>query len=106
MESLRAAWRSDAPVRIVGRKNEPALRNISAAIENSPAVLQPEVEVLMRVALELERGEIIEDALKEPGLVGCDRGLVSLVSWFEYLGVCAGPFRTLLEKIEARYHVH
>jgi thymidylate kinase len=90
-------------VRVVGRKHEPELRGISAVVEGADPRPHPEVEMLLRLGLELERQHVIDDALNSHDLVCCDRGLISLVSWFDYLEVAPQPFEGLVRQLEERY---
>lgn len=103
IDRLTADWPSVAPVRVVGRKNEPDLRDISHAIENDLRRPKPETEMLLRIALEKERGHIVTAAVRDAGLVICDRGVVSLASWFDYLAVDPDPYRPLMTAIDHRY---
>ena len=89
--------------RVVGRKNEPELQEISGVIEAASSRPHPEVELLLRIGLEMERGHVIADAQQHYEMVWCDRGVISLVSWFDYLGVSRVPFEPLVRRIEDRY---
>lgn len=103
IDQIHAAWSSPTPLRVVGRKNEPQLRGISRAIETDDLRHSPEVEMMLRIALEKERGHIVRTAVTSGALVVCDRGIVSLVSWFDYLDVDRAPYRSIVSPIEDRY---
>jgi thymidylate kinase len=103
IDRLAADWPSTEPVRVVGRKNEPDLRHISYAIENGLRRPRSETEMLLRIALEEERGHIVNTAVRDAGLAICDRGVISLASWFDYLAVDPDPYRPLMAAIDHRY---
>lgn len=89
--------------RVIGRKNESELQSISGVIENSYPRPHPEVEVLLRMGLEMERQRIVAQALPRHDLVVCDRGVISLGSWFDYLDVSREPFEPLMKQISEYY---
>lgn len=90
-------------VRIVGRKNEPELHGISGVIESEDLRPHPEVEVLLRMGLEMERWSVIAEALQNYDLACCDRGVISLASWFDYLDVAREPYEPLVQQIADNY---
>jgi thymidylate kinase len=89
--------------RVVGRKNEPELADISKILERDDFRPDPKVEMLLRIASEVERQNIISESLSSHDLVLCDRGVISLVSWFDYLGVSRGPYEQLIHGLN-EYH--
>jgi len=94
---------SRSSVRVVGRKKEPELRGISRVVEQANPRPEPAVEVLLRLGLEMERGGIIARAVADDDLVCCDRGVMSLDSWFDYLRVPRRPYEPLLDLVRDRY---
>lgn len=74
----------ELPIRIVGRKSEPELQVISAAIEDEKGCIPHDAEILLRFALEAARHEIIRAALLANRVVMLDRGAPSLISWIDY----------------------
>lgn len=88
---------------VVGRKSEPELIDISKIIEREDLRTDPNVEMLLRISLEVERQKIITKSILSHDVVMCDRGVISLVSWFDYLGVPKGPYKPLLKQLNAYY---
>lgn len=83
-------------IRVVGRKAEPSLIDIATVLEREATRPDPRSEMLLRIAVEVERTEVVSDALVGHDIVVCDRGMMSLVSWFDYLGVEREPFEPLI----------
>lgn len=90
-------------IRVVGRKGEPELRGISSMLECEDLRPHPDVEVLLRIALEIERGYIIDRSLLDHDMVFCDRGMISLLSWFDYLHVAREKYEPLLQALMDYY---
>ncbi|GHA39037.1 hypothetical protein GCM10010372_44020 [Streptomyces tauricus] len=88
---------TDKSVRVVGRKNEPELVDISRVLEREDLRHHGNVEVLLRIALEIERESIISRSRLNNDITICDRGVASLISWFDYLGVPRDPCERLLQ---------
>lgn len=94
---------SGRSTRVVGRKNEPELADISKILERDDLRPDPEVEMLLRIAAEVERQNVITRSLSSHDVVVLDRGVVSLVSWFDYLDVSREPYEPLIERLH-EYH--
>lgn len=94
---------SGRSMRVVGRKKEPELVDISKILERDDLRPDPNVEMLLRIASEVERQKIITKSLSCHDVVLCDRGIISMVSWFDYLGVSREPYEPLLERLRG-YH--
>lgn len=94
IEALRDSY-PEKLLRIVGRKTEPELRLISNAIEDA-ALLQPDAEIMLRFALETERQRLVRGALPANDLVILDRGIISVLAWFDYLRVSRQNFDALI----------
>lgn len=90
-------------IRVVGRKAEPSLVEIATVLERAATRPDPRSEMLLRIAVEVERTEVVSDALVGHDIVVCDRGMMSLVSWFDYLGVEREPFEPLIAGL-SDYH--
>lgn len=101
INAVRSRWAGTT--RLVGRKNEPELADISKILERDDFRPDPRVEMLLRIASEVERQNIISESLSSHDLVLCDRGVISLVSWFDYLGVSRGPYEQLIQGLN-EYH--
>lgn len=86
-------------IRVVGRKNEPELADISRILERDDLRPDPKVEMLLRIASEVERQNVITRSLSTHEVVLLDRGVVSLVSWFDYLDVPRKPYEPLLKRL-------
>jgi len=71
----------------IGRKTESQLSDIAMAIERPEGRLVPESDFLLRVALEVERWGLVRDAVARGRTVLCDRGIISLLAWPDYLGI-------------------
>ncbi|MET9194573.1 AAA family ATPase [Streptomyces olivaceus] len=84
-------------IRVVGRKTEPELADISGALEREDLRYHGNVEVLLRIALEIERMGIITRSRLNNEITLCDRGVISLISWFDYLEVSREPCERLLQ---------
>ncbi|TDB93195.1 AAA family ATPase [Actinomadura sp. 7K534] len=84
-------------IRVVGRKTEPELLGISSVLEREDLRPLPNVEVLLRIALEIERQCVIDRSLRNHDMVFCDRGMISLLSWFDYLHVAREQYEPLLQ---------
>ena len=91
-------------VRVVGRKKEPELLGISGVLESEDRRLDPAVEMLLRIALEMERQRVIDRALLEFDLVLCDRGSASVRSWLDYLHVAGERYESLLRDLVDYHH--
>ncbi|MER5486659.1 AAA family ATPase [Streptomyces sp. NPDC002812] len=83
-------------IRVVGRKTEPELVDISRVLEREDLRHHGNVEVLLRIALEIEREGIVDRSRLNNDITFCDRGVISLISWFDYLGVPREPCERLL----------
>ncbi|MEU0073924.1 AAA family ATPase [Streptomyces sp. NPDC006332] len=94
---------ADKDIRAVGRKTEPELVDISRVLEREDLRHQGNVEVLLRIALEIERESIITRSRLNNEITVCDRGVISLISWFDYLGVSREPCERLLQGL-MEYH--
>lgn len=90
-------------IRVVGRKAEPELLGISSVLENERMRPQSDVEVLLRIALETERKYVVDRSIRNHDLVFCDRGIISLLSWFDYLRVAREPYEPLLQGLMNYY---
>lgn len=101
LEGIRAGL-PDRTFSLVGRKAGPRLADLAAVLEADERHA-PESEMLVRLAVEFERTHLIEAAREEGDRVACDRGIVSAVSWFDYLGVARSPFSGLVDDLED-YH--
>ncbi|MFC8240601.1 AAA family ATPase [Streptomyces chartreusis] len=88
---------TEKSIRVVGRKTEPELADISRVLECEDLQHHGSVEVLLRIALEIEREGIITRSRLNGDMVVCDRGVISLISWFDYLGVPREPCERLLQ---------
>lgn len=97
IDAVRAT--SERKVRVIGRKAEPELVDIARILEREDVRPSPHVEMLLRIAVEAEREDIVARSLLSEDLVICDRGIVSLVSWFDYLGVSREPYNAALETL-------
>lgn len=91
-------------VRIVGRKSEPRLKLISRAIERPPQPLVPDAEVLLRVALEYERMQLVSECRAQFEWILLDRGPISLMAWADYYNLdfsrYAGVFQFVTRALE------
>jgi len=83
----------------IGRKTEPVLADISSAIEKPEGRLVPEAEFLLRVALEVERWGLVRETAAQGNLVFCDRGVISLLAWPDYLGIGVGHLAALVDRL-------
>jgi thymidylate kinase len=90
---------SERSTRVVGRKNEPELADISKILERDDLRPDPKVEMLLRIASEVERQNVITRSLSSHEVVLLGRGVVSLVSWFDYLDVSRRPYEPLLKRL-------
>ncbi|MFF0468144.1 AAA family ATPase [Micromonospora zamorensis] len=90
---------ASASIRVVGRKTEPELADISKILEREDLRPDPGVEMLLRIASEVERLRIITRSLFDYDLVVCDRGMISMLSWFDYLGVLREPYEPILYRL-------
>ncbi|MFE4577936.1 AAA family ATPase [Streptomyces chartreusis] len=88
---------ADRSIRVVGRKTEPELVDISRVLEREDLRHHGSVEMLLRIALEIEREGIITRSRLNNDMTVCDRGVISLISWFDYLGVPREPCQRLLQ---------
>jgi thymidylate kinase len=86
-------------VRIIGRKNEPELRDISRAVERVELPPHVDVELLLRISLEIERTYIVDREIAVGNLAFYDRGLISLRSWFDYHEVRSDDYEPLLRRL-------
>lgn len=93
--AVRAMLCSES-IRVVGRKTEPELVGISSVLESEDLRHHANVEVLLRVALEIEREYIITQSRLNHDMTFCDRGVISMISWFDYLGAPREPCEPLL----------
>lgn len=84
-------------IHVVGRKTEPELVEISRVVEREDLRHRGNVEVLLRIALEIERESIITRSRLNNDMTVCDRGVINLISWFDYLGVPRDPCERLLQ---------
>ena len=73
IEKIRIALRRRS-VRVLGRKAEPELAQISRLIEQPEPPLSHDTEFLLRVALEIERVHLVERSICEADFVFMDRG--------------------------------
>lgn len=87
-------------VRIMGRKNEPALIPISNLIENTVPPLLPESEILLRAALEFERLRLVEKASERFDMIILDRGPLSAKAWVRYFDLNPRVFSPAFVHIE------
>ncbi|WP_280456177.1 AAA family ATPase [Nocardia brasiliensis] len=99
IDALRSV--SGRSVRVIGRKLEPELVDIARILEREDKRPNPSVEMLLRIAVEAEREQIISQSLASNDLIICDRGFASLVSWFDYLDVDREPYNTVLDSLLA-----
>lgn len=89
-------------VRVINRKDEPALQSISEVIDDDARVLRPDTELLLRIAIETERHDIVISALETHDLVLVDRGILSLRSWVDYYGLPSARYLGLFDDLEKR----
>ena len=88
-------------VRVLGRKTEVELRPISLLIEQTPPTLCKETEILLRIALEFERLELLRRAQSEWDIIMLDRGIISLVSWVDYYDLDSRRYASLFSTLES-----
>jgi thymidylate kinase len=99
IDVIRDTYRNKR-VRVIGRKNEPELLSLSHLIEHDPQPLSNSVELLLRIALEIERLKIVTDASSKHDLVIMDRGLISLEAWVGYYDLEPSAYSSLFSIIE------
>jgi thymidylate kinase len=101
IEALRA--HTCVASRVVGRKAEPELAVIAGILEREDMRPTADGEMLLRIAVEVERARIIARSAERRELVICDRGIVSMLSWFDYLDVTRKPYETLIRELLRHY---
>lgn len=89
-------------VRVIGRKTEEQLIAISRIIEDPDHSLSNEAEMLLRVALELERLIIVSECRSRFDYVIMDRGPISVKAWARYYDLKFAEYKSLFETIERR----
>ncbi|UFS58713.1 AAA family ATPase [Subtercola endophyticus] len=90
-------------VRVVGRKKESELVEIAKVLERDDLRPDPRAEMLLRIAVEVERLNIISRSLLTHDVVVCDRGPISMIAWFRYLEVPSKAYEGLLEELWSFY---
>src|SRR4051812_22199648 len=95
IKSLKSS--TDISTYVVGRKAEVELVGIASILEQE---VRPSAaaEMLLRIAVEVERGEIAEKTSASVDLHIFDRGVVSLLSWFDYLDVDRSAYEHLIKE--------
>jgi thymidylate kinase len=78
--------------RMIGRKNEPLLSDISLLIERDHPRFEPRTEILLRYALEFERLQLIAKAANECDLVLVDRSVLSVAAWPHHYNVLSPDY--------------
>jgi thymidylate kinase len=86
--------------RIVGRKDEEALKPISLVIEDPGRGLSHRTEMLLRIALEVERLRLITQYQGQHDCLILDRGPLSLQAWIRNYDLDPAPFLALLEYVD------
>jgi thymidylate kinase len=102
IDAIRAQL-PEGSTRVVGRKNEPKLADLSRMLEREDSRPDPKVEMLLRIAVEVERERILRQSAPEYERLIYDRGIISMLSWFDYLEVSKGPFEELIESLLAAH---
>lgn len=88
-------------ITVVGRKDEPSLRELSLLIERGSPRLSNQAEILARFALEFERMQLIKSASGDNDLVLVDRTFLSVRSWSNYYGVNGPQYDILANEMIA-----
>lgn len=99
INKVKAALTSTS-VRVVGRKNEPELMQISGLIEQPEPPISHDAEFLLRLALETERVQLVNRWGHEVDFVFMDRGPISLEAWISYYDLERARYAFLLDQIE------
>lgn len=89
---------TDISTYLVGRKAEFELVGIASILEQEEVRPSAAAEMLLRIAVEVERGRIAERISASVDLPIFDRGIVSLISWFDYLDVDRAAYEPLIQE--------
>jgi|ERR1051326_831435 thymidylate kinase len=92
---------ANTSVRVVGRKSEPELMQISNIIERPEPPLSHGADLLLRLALEIERVELVHRCQREADLVFMDRGPISLEAWVSYYNLDRVKYGLIFDQIES-----